>query len=777
MMKKTIFLSFFLVSSLAIFSQVKYNKFSTKIKHAQFNPSFQFDATLIGEIDDQSGYMLSSQYDDQSGGAHPTVVKLDIDGNILFDSIYEFVPNNFSGGMQLMHTNTSLTKHVMLFVSDLHGPLGQSPAAPYIINMDMNGNINWQIGLQDDTLELVPSRIVNTQDGGYAIAGGMWDGGSSQQQKQTGFIIKLDASGNILWDSLYRDTDTLSFEFNALVETPDGGLLVAGIAPQYHNGTDTPLLLAKMNSSGSVIWSKVQKLAAPILANYGPDEINIGMINNTDAVVSYEVHNSSIIREIALTSFNTNTGVNNWTKTYSSGSEAEMSFATFDGKGNIIINAMDTTDQSVTYRFDDQGNYLGAKSFMTSLPSPANHFPLSIIPTKDGGFVHTNYIDQNDVLVVKTDDELDPSCPAVDSLYPYTLSPSTNIDTSYFGILDSTYSVPNLASVTLAGGTPFNTEADDSLICSCSNMITGNVMDGPSPVNNAHVFLFKKGVVPKPWSPIDSVHTDVTGAYLFNYVPTDSFLVKVEPDPLFNPNSMISYHKHLDTCYKWESAGVFHVHCDSGNVVKDVTLITPPPLTGGSALNGYIYENTGSFNKAPGDPIPGIEIVVEQSPGGIIGGGSSGGNGYYDLQNINSNATYIISVDYPGLPHDSIWTVNLNLNDSTLDSLNFYVDSTGIYIIDGGLTGIGIVDTDPLDFEVYPNPSNNNFNLQINAIKPEDVQLEIMNELGQTVFSKQENLNSGSNTIILNTEDYSQGLYLLKIKQKSSIYFKKIVKQ
>jgi hypothetical protein len=83
--------------------------------------------------------------------------------------------------------------------------------------------------------------------------------------------------------------------------------------------------------------------------------------------------------------------------------------------------------------------------------------------------------------------------------------------------------------------------------------------------------------------------TGVAGTYSFNYVPTDSFLVKVEPNPTFNPNSMASYHKHLDTCYKWEAAGVFHVHCDSGSVVKDVSLITPPPLTGNSSLNGYIW--------------------------------------------------------------------------------------------------------------------------------------------------------------------------------------------
>lgn len=778
-MKKSLLLVCLFITGL-LNAQVKHNKFSTKIKHAQFNPSFQFDATLVGEIDDQSGYMLSTQYDDGSGGIHPTVVKLDVEGNIVFDTIYEFTPNNALGGLQMIDAITTLTNHVILYESGSHGPVGESPPAPYVVNMDVNGNINWQVGLQDDTLELYPHRMIQTQDGGYVIAGRMWDV-ALNTHKPAGFLIKLDANGTILWDSLYRDTDTLSFEFNAIVETPDGGLLVAGIAPQYHNNTDTPLLLAKMNSLGSVIWSKVQKLATPILPNYGPDEINLGMINNTDAVVTYEVHNASIVKEIAMTSFVANTGANNWTKTYSSGSAAEMTFGAFDGKGNIVLNAMDTTNQSVIFHFDDQGNFLRAKSFMTFWPSPANHFPLGIIPTLDGGFIHTNYIDQDDVLVVKTDGDLDPSCAGVDSLYPYTLIPSINMDTSYFGVLDSAYTIPYMNPVTLSGGTPFNTVADDSVICNCNNTIQGNVTEGGStPVNNAKVYLFRKGVVPSPWSPVDSTLTDVAGFYQFNYVATDSFLVKVEPDTSLFPGAMTSYFKEPIWCYRWDLAGVIATHCDSGVVIKDVKLVTPPTLTGNSTITGYVFESTGSFNKQmqPGDPIPDIDITVDQSPSGIVGGSTSQGNGYYSLAGLDTNATYIITIDFPGLPHDSVWTININFQDTIMDSLNFYIDSTGIYILEDNLgTGMDVVQTANMDVDLYPNPTTGLFTVRIDALKPEDIELQLTNGVGKVITTIDQRVMGGENNITIDdTESLPPGIYFLKIREGSNYHIKKIVK-
>ena len=93
-MKKLLLLAFAIVVSFSVKSQVKYNKFATGVEFAQFNPTFEFWHTVPTEIKDQSGYFLTNRYDDQVGGVRPSLVKLDIDGNILFDSIYDFVPIN-----------------------------------------------------------------------------------------------------------------------------------------------------------------------------------------------------------------------------------------------------------------------------------------------------------------------------------------------------------------------------------------------------------------------------------------------------------------------------------------------------------------------------------------------------------------------------------------------------------------------------------------------------------------------------------------------------------
>lgn len=778
-MKKYFLLILSVIFYFTASSQVKHNKFATTITFAKNNPGFQFDGTTISEIKDQSGYFLSNRYDDQSGGFYPSIVKLDIDGKIVLDSIYNITPLNLNGSSEVIKSATSLTSHTVLYSTESMAQPSLIVSGPYLINTDLNGNLNWHVGLQDDTFDLESATVINTQDGGYAIVGTMEDP-VLNSHKEAGMIIKLDGSGNYMWDNFYRSTDTLGFIFDNGIETPDGGILVVGEAPLFHENAKSYLLAAKMSSTGTVIWSKVLKLENPIDPTIAPDKVSVGMLNNTDAFISYEQHDTTggSHKVPVLTSINVNTGVNNWTKVYSLPSEPELARAASDGKGNILLHAMDSIDQPVIYRFDDNGNYIGSKSFMTNSPVPYLHFPFETVPTQDGGFIHINGMYANEMLVVKTDKNLDPSCHAVDSLYPFTLTANLNIDTSVFGVLDSVYVLPNLTPITLTPtATPFGSDAaDDSLICSCSNTITGTVLDGVTPVNGAKVFLFKKGIVPKPWAPLDSVVTGVSGTYMFNYVPTDSFMVKVDPSPIFNPNSLRSYHKHLDTCYRWEAAGVFHTHCDSGNVIKDVTLITPPPLTGNSSLNGYVYEYSGSFSKKqPGDPVPGIGITVEQSPGGVIGGSTSGGNGFYDLSNINSSATYIVTIDYPGLPHDSIWTVAVNFNDSILDSLNFYVDSTGIYILVEPL-GVTVANEANLELELYPNPTNGPATLMINAIKPKDIYIDVTNEVGKIISTTNERVGSGVNKINLNTDNLSSGIYFIKVREKGKLYVRKLIK-
>ncbi len=790
-MKKSTLFIFLLVSVLVTQAQVKHNKFTTRIKFDQFNVNADYWTTRVSELKDNSGYFLTNLYTNPSGDFAPSLVRLDVDGNVIMDTVNMYMPiSSPSSNSSVKNVITSATNHIALYQTDALSSQ-MLVASPYLVNYDLNGNILWHLGFIDNApfgVDLETNKLIATQDGGYLIAGTLYDWNNGNYPA-SGFSIKVDNSGNMQWHKCYMNRDTMEVHFEDVIEVPSGGYFFAGAAPNFQGGSKPLssfgylLNFAKTDTSGNTVWSNALELGAPIDHFTECSGFSTVMVDDTNALVSYtgyDTTSTSNSPKIIVTSINVDNGVTNWTKYYtvtSPGVDLETIEMIKSNDGRVVVSANDYTNfpsKGVLFSLDLQGNYIETKRFTYGGFSGR---PYSLINTIDGGFAVVGEVDMDEVLIVKTDKTLDPSCSDVDSTYA-ALTSTLISDTSHFGFLDSIYTIPTIVQSFLTPSVTHVATSDDSLICSCSNAITGTVVDGVTPVNGAKVFLFKKGIVPKPWAPIDSMVTGVAGTYMFNYVPTDSFLVKVEPSPIFNPNSMISYHKHLDTCYKWESAGVFYAHCDSGTVVKDVTLITPPPLTGNSSLNGYVFEYSGSFNKMqPGDPIPGIDITVEQSPGGIIGGSTSGGNGYYDLSNINSSATYIVSIDFPGLPHDSIYTIAINLNDTTLDSLNFYVDSTGIYILVEPLgTGITVANDANLKLEMYPNPTSGSATLMINAIKPKDIYIDVTNEVGKVISSTTERINSGVNKINLNTNNLSSGIYFIKVREKGKLYVRKLVK-
>lgn len=775
------------ITALLAFSQIKHNKFSTGIKFAQFNPGFEFWHTIPTEIGGQNGYFLSNHYDDQAYGVHPSLVKLDFEGNIVFDSIYEFTPLNLSGYTYVKSATTNSSSHTVLYQTGSMSTI--NAVCPYVVNYDLNGNINWHTGFTDDTLDIESHKIINTQDGGYLVVGSMYDWYSGIQ-KPSGVLVKLDNAGTLMWHKLYTNKDTMDVKFSEGIETPTGGLLLVGSTDNFSGGMkqlgqwDKLVTLVRTDDQGNMIWNKGITLDNPIDNSYGFGDISIGMINLTEAFISYGAYDSTGVGtgKFAVSVINVNTGVVNWTKVFSLPPSQEVSIrkTVADFKGNIIVSASDYNNSTgVLFHLNNQGGVLGSSRFISS-PISA-HFPYETINTKDGGFLHVSEVDQNDVLVVKTDGNLDPACPNIDSVYAHTLLGAINVDTSYIGFIDTTFTLPIFNSVQMTSGSPFNTVSDDSLICSCSNTVQGTVTEaGVTPVNNAKVFLFRKGMVPHPWNPIDSTTTDAAGNYQFNYVPTDSFIVRVEPDTILFPGAMTSYFKEPQWCYRWDLAGVFSVHCDSGIVQKDVKLVVPPALTGNSTVGGYVFESSGSFqkNQQPGDPIPGIDITVDQSPGGIAGGSTSGPGGHYSLSGLDTNATYIITIDFPGLPHDSVWTININLNDTTLDSLNFYIDSTGIYILEDSFgVGVDVFQTDNIDVDLYPNPNNGIFTVKINAIKPEEVEMQLIDKVGKTITTRKQRMLEGDNKVMFDeTESLPAGVYFLKIREGNNMHIKKIVK-
>ena len=92
-----------------------------------------------------------------------------------------------------------------------------------VYKVDSAGNVQWSktIGSYNTSEYLVASTIIQTNDGGYEIAGG-WTVGVTYRYTPT--LVKMDAQGNIQWVANYSTTPKL-VSIPTRIRTSDGGFV------------------------------------------------------------------------------------------------------------------------------------------------------------------------------------------------------------------------------------------------------------------------------------------------------------------------------------------------------------------------------------------------------------------------------------------------------------------------------------------------------------------------------------------------------------------------
>ena len=79
------------------------------------------------------------------------------------------------------------------------------------------------------------------------------------------------------------------------------------------------------------------------------------------------------------------------------------------------------------------------------------------------------------------------------------------------------------------------------------------------------------------------------------------------------------------------------------------------------------------------------------------------------------------------------------------------------------------------NLDVYPNPTRDIFNIELNIVKISEVDIEVKSIIGVTIFSELRKLYVGNLTKKIDLSNFSKGTYLLKIKIGTSYYHKKLV--
>jgi hypothetical protein len=95
--------------------------------------------------------------------------------------------------------------------------------------------------------------LVQTNDGGYALAGVTYSYGTGVPDFSDFWLVKTDSAGNMQWNKAYGGEDVDAAY--SVVETSDGGYALAGSTRSYPYGDDE-FWLVKTDSAGSMEWNQ-----------------------------------------------------------------------------------------------------------------------------------------------------------------------------------------------------------------------------------------------------------------------------------------------------------------------------------------------------------------------------------------------------------------------------------------------------------------------------------------------------------------------------------------
>jgi parallel beta-helix repeat protein len=118
----------------------------------------------------------------------------------------------------------------------------------YVARTDSDGNTTWSKEFSRTAGDDYGRSIVQTNDGGYAIAGETDHWGNADF-----WLIRTDESGNLLWDRTYGWTGWDGA--NSIVQTGGGGYALAGQTNSFGPGGND-FWLVKTDSTGNMQWNQ-----------------------------------------------------------------------------------------------------------------------------------------------------------------------------------------------------------------------------------------------------------------------------------------------------------------------------------------------------------------------------------------------------------------------------------------------------------------------------------------------------------------------------------------
>jgi len=208
-------------------------------------------ATLGGSGDDvgrcvcetgDGGYIVTGSTESTGAGSLDVyLAKIDSLGNPIWESTYGGSGADWGGCVR----QTSDGGYI---IAGYTSSFGSGAKDLYMVKTDSLGGVIWDV-IYGGPLDDWGYSVQQTLDGGYIAVGATESSGAGSLDV---YIVRTDYLGDSLWSTTYGG---LSNDAGHCVqETQDGDYVIAGFIDPL-SGSDYDILLMKIDSSGSTVWS------------------------------------------------------------------------------------------------------------------------------------------------------------------------------------------------------------------------------------------------------------------------------------------------------------------------------------------------------------------------------------------------------------------------------------------------------------------------------------------------------------------------------------------
>jgi len=272
----------------------------------------------------------------------------------------------------------------------------------FLVKLSSAGALEWSRAI-GGTCEDRSYSVVQTGDGGYAVAGHTKGFGSGAPPYSNLFLLKLSASGTLEWARTVGGADYDYCE--SVVQTNDGGYAVAGRTYSFGEGY-SDLFLVKFSAAGTVEWSR---------AVGGADfDDGYSVVQTSDSGYAVAGNTASFgagCNDLFIVKFSS-TGTVEWSRAIG---ETELEYGrsvvqTTDG--GYALAGYTNSFGVIDYAYDNfivKLDSAGAVEWARTVGGTETDYCYSIVQTSDGGYAFTgsttSFGIECDLFIVKFDSD------------------------------------------------------------------------------------------------------------------------------------------------------------------------------------------------------------------------------------------------------------------------------------------------------------------------------------------------------------------------------------